>query len=172
MLFSRAVLTSCPWHAYGLVEDAEYGAALARRGVRVRFRADVVVTAEVPADGATLARQRARWGAAVWSGGWAGFPGRSLASKPLVLTHLAATTVVTAVCAAGTSAGWAAGLVGCLTGVWVLTAAVYGTALTYVGGWRRLVPAAGLAARLAGVTLAGAVTRPGTWHRTRRAGEG
>ncbi len=172
MLFSHRLLERLPWRAYGLVEDAEYGANLARNGVRIRFRPDVVVTGEVPADAATLARQRTRWRTALWSGGPAALPGRWLASKPLVLAHLAGTTAVVAGSAALLPAAWAVGLTAGLTWALTMTAIVYAAALAEVGGWRQVGPAAGLAVRLAGVTLAGAMGRPAAWERTRRLAEG
>ncbi len=172
MLFSHRLLERLPWRAYGLVEDAEYGAILAQNGVRIRFRPDVVVRGEVPADAATLARQRRRWRTALWSGGPAALPGRWLASKPLVLAHLAVTAAVVTGCVALLPAAWAIGLTLGLTVALAMTAAVYAAALAEVGGWRQLAPAAGLVVRLAGVTLAGALGRPTAWERTRRLAEG
>ncbi len=171
MLLSRAVLERVPWRAYGLVEDAEYGRLLVRAGVRVKFRADIAVRGEVPADTATLAKQRARWRAALFSGGARALPGRWLASKPLVLAHLTLTAVVTAACAVIVPGNVTAGLLGWLALVVAMTAGVYAPAARAAGGWRVVAPAAAVAARLAGVTLAGAVRRPKTWERTRRAAE-
>src|SRR5436309_2606821 len=37
MAFARGLLERHPWRAFGLTEDAEYGAELAAAGVRVRF---------------------------------------------------------------------------------------------------------------------------------------
>lgn len=171
MLFARDTLTRVPWTAYGLVEDAEYGQMLTRAGVKVRFRLDVVVRGEVPADARTLARQRARWRTALFSGGWRGLPGRWLASKPLVLAQLALTALVTmaavALCGGVTAAvlgTWLAVVVG-------LTAAVYAPAARRAGGWRVVVPSVAVVCRLVLVTLAGLGGRPATWERTRRAGE-
>lgn len=172
MLFGCRLLERLPWRAYGLVEDAEYGACLARNGVRIRFRPDVVVVGEVPADAATLARQRTRWRTALWSGGPAALPGRWLASKPLVLANLAVTTAVVAGCAALLPAAWAKWLTAGLTITLAMTMAVYAAALSEVGSWRQVVPAAWLVVRLAGVTLAGVFGRPAAWERTRRLAEG
>jgi hypothetical protein len=169
MAFTRGLLERHPWRAFGLTEDAEYGADLAAAGVRVRFLPDVEMRGEVPADAATLAKQRTRWRAALYDGG-PGLLARWLASKPLVLAHLAATVAVVAGLAAWLPgaiwfAAWAAVLVG-LTGV------VYVRAVRRAGGSQAgLAAAAGIAARLAWVTLAGTADRGRPWERTKRLAE-
>lgn len=57
----REVLNSLPYLAGSVVEDLEYHLVLARHGVRVDFVDAAVVRAEMPADGAAAASQRARW---------------------------------------------------------------------------------------------------------------
>jgi 1,2-diacylglycerol 3-beta-glucosyltransferase len=167
MAFTRAVLERHPWSSYGLTEDAEYGAELARAGVRVGFLPDAEVRGEVPAEVAALARQRKRWRAALFSNG-PGLFARWLASKPLVLLHLMLTVAVVGALAAWVPAGflvWAAALVG-LTGV------VYLRAVRRAGVRPRgLGRAAGIVARLAWVSLAGLADRGRPWERTPRAAE-
>ena len=172
MLFARDTLARVPWTAYGLVEDAEYGQMLTRAGVRVRFRLDVVVRGEVPADTRTLAKQRARWRTSLFSGGLRDLPGRWLASKPLVLAQLALATtlgLLAALTAGGTESRV---LLAWLAIVMLLTAGVYAPAARRAGGWRAAVPAVGVVCRLALVTLGGLGGQPKTWERTRRAAEG
>lgn len=167
MAFTRNVLERFPWSSFGLTEDAEYAGVLTRAGVRVRFLADVEVRGEVPAEAAVLTQQRKRWRAALWGGG-PGLFARWLASKPLVLLQLAVTVAVVG----GLSpwaplwcVGWAAVLVG-LTGV------VYVRALRRVGaGLRGVAGAAGIVAKLAAVTVGGALDRGRAWERTKRVGE-
>lgn len=169
MAFTRALLERHPWRAFGLTEDAEYAAELAAAGVRVRFLPDVEMHGEVPADAETLAKQRTRWRAALYDGG-PGLLARWLASKPLVLAHLAATVAVVAVLAAWLPgvlgfAVWAVGLVG-------LTAVVYVRAMQRAGASATgLTAAAAIAARLAWVTLAGVADRGRVWERTKRLAE-
>jgi 1,2-diacylglycerol 3-beta-glucosyltransferase len=167
MAFARQVLERHPWTSFGLTEDAEYAAELARAGVRVRFLADAEVRGEVPAEVAALDRQRKRWRAALYAGG-PGVFARWLASKPLVLAHLAVTAAAVVILSPWLPAAfppWAAGLVG-------LTAVVYLRAVRRAGVrpqglWR----AAGIVARLAWLTLAGAAERNRPWERTPRAAE-
>ncbi|HET6575014.1 MAG TPA: glycosyltransferase, partial [Fimbriiglobus sp.] len=167
MAFTRAVLERHPWASYGLTEDAEYGAELARGGVRVRFLPDAVVRGEVPAEVSALARQRKRWRAALYGGG-PGLLGRWLASKPLVLAHLMLTAAVVGALSAWVPVLfplWAAVLLG-------LTAAVYLRAVRRAGVKSRgFWQAAGIVPRLAWVTLAGLADRGRPWERTPRAAE-
>ncbi|HVK16832.1 MAG TPA: glycosyltransferase family 2 protein, partial [Fimbriiglobus sp.] len=128
MAFTRAVLERHPWAHYGLTEDAEYAAELARGGVRVRFLPDAAVRGEVPAEVSALARQRKRWRAALYGSG-PGLFGRWLASKPLVLAQMVLTVMAVGVLAAWLPAGfllWAAALIG-------LTAVVYLRAVRRAG---------------------------------------
>jgi cellulose synthase/poly-beta-1,6-N-acetylglucosamine synthase-like glycosyltransferase len=167
MAFTRLVLERHPWTHTGLTEDAEYGAELARGGVRVRFLPDVAVKGEVPAEVAALARQRKRWRAALYGGG-PGLFGRWLASKPLVLAHLALTVVVVcglALCLPTGFLLWAAALLALTAGVYLRAINRSGVRLRDVGR------AAGIVARLAWVTLAGIGERNRPWERTPRAAE-
>jgi hypothetical protein len=161
------VLERHPWVSYGLTEDAEYGAELARGGVRVRFLPDAAVRGEVPAEVSALARQRKRWRAALYGSG-PGLFGRWLASKPLVLVQLLLTAAVVGGLAMWLPAGfllWAGALLG-------LTAVVYLRAVRRAGvGMRDVWRAAGIVVRLAWVTLAGAAERNRPWERTPRAVE-
>jgi cellulose synthase/poly-beta-1,6-N-acetylglucosamine synthase-like glycosyltransferase len=168
MAFARSVLERHPWSSFGLTEDVEYGAELARAGVRVWFLADAEVRGEVPAGVAALTRQRKRWRAALFAGG-PGLFARWLASKPLVLAHLAVTAAVVGGLAAYVPVGflvWAAALVG-------LTAAVYVRAVRRAGVQLRgrLWRAAGVVVRLVWVTLGGLADRGRPWERTPRAAE-
>lgn len=171
MAFTRAVLERHPWVHYGLTEDAEYGAELARGGVRVRFLPDAAVRGEVPAEVSALARQRKRWRAALYGGG-PGLLGRWLASKPLVLAQLLLTVAVVGGLAALLPAGLRVGLPLWVAALLALTAAVYLRAVRRAGvGMRDVWQAAGIVARLAWVTLAGLADRGRPWERTPRAAE-
>ncbi len=171
MAFARAVLEKHPWSSYGLTEDAEYGAELARAGVRVRFLPDAVVRGEVPAEVSALARQRKRWRAALYAGG-PGLFARWLASKPLVLLHLILTVAAVAGLTAWLPTGWSIVLAAWATLLVGLTAAVYVRAVRRAGvGWRGVSGAAGIVARLAWLALAGAADRGRPWERTPRAAE-
>lgn len=167
MAFTRGVLERFPWSSFGLTEDAEYAGVLTRAGVRVRFLADVEVRGEVPAEAAALTQQRRRWRAALWGGG-PGLFARWVASKPLVLLHLALTVAVVGGLSPWMSlwyAGWAAALV-------ALMGVMYLRALRRVGaGWRGLAGAVGIVAKLAAVTVGGALDRGRAWERTKRVAE-
>ncbi len=175
MLLARETLARVPMATYGLVEDAEYGAKLAEAGVRVGFRADVVVRGEVPADGAVLARQRVRWGAALAGGTRRERLGRALHSKPLVLAHSAlSTALLAAVCALTESAAGPFALLA-VAAAWLLTLWVYGRAIRQVSSWGAVLgSAAGLVAAVAGILRANASAATGgvrAWERTTRAAE-
>jgi cellulose synthase/poly-beta-1,6-N-acetylglucosamine synthase-like glycosyltransferase len=154
MAFRRALLERIPWTAFGLVEDAEYGSRLKAAGVRVRYCAGAEVLSEAPPSVADLCRQRRRWrGAGL------------LASKPLVLAHLALTLAASAACG---FVAWPAGLFG-------VFGLLYLRAVLAVGLTRRragfLLRSPGVVLRLGWVTLAGLVRRSGVWERTTRAAE-
>ncbi len=171
MAFTRAVLERVPWASFGLTEDAEYGAELARAGVRVWFLPDAAVRGEVPAGVSALARQRKRWRAALYAGG-PGLLARWLASKPLVLLHLALTAAVVAGLTAWLPAGWSVGLAAWAALLVGLTTVVYIRAVRRAGvGWRGVSGAAGIVARLAWLALAGVADRGRPWERTPRAAE-
>ncbi len=151
MAFRRELLERLPWHAFGPVEDAEYARTLRRAGVRVRHCAGAVVSCDAPGSTAALCQQRRRWRAAT----------RLLASKPLVLLHLALTV---AVCAAFGVWLWPLGLV-------LLTASLYLLAIRKVGLTRHrfglLLGSTTVIARLGWLTLAGLVRKkPSTWERS------
>ena len=152
MAFRREVLARVPWEAFGLVEDAEYARRLKRAGVRVRYCAGAEVACDAPPSVADLCRQRRRWrGAGL------------LASKPLVLAHLALTVAASGACG---FVLWPAALVLCF-------ALLYLRAVWAVGVTRKrlglLVCAPAVVSRLGWVTLAGVVRRGAVWERTRRA---
>jgi 1,2-diacylglycerol 3-beta-glucosyltransferase len=163
MAFRREVLGRFPWNAFGLAEDAEYGAILRAGGVRVRFVGSARVQNSPPADTADLCQQRRRWREALFVGG-RGRIERWLASKPLVLGQLGLAAIV-GLLAGPEFAAWAGVLV-------LLTATVYLRAMVRVGAtfrnafdlWRAPV----LVFRLALVTLAGTLRRGQTWDRTPR----
>ena len=169
MLFAAGLLRRVPWTGFGLTEDAEYTARLRAAGVRVAFVPAAVVRTEVPPTGAALASQRRRWRAALTSGG-AGRVDRLLASKPLVLAHLLGTVGLV-----GAFAPWLPIWVGAWAGgLLMLTGAVYLRAMGRCGALvspTAVLKAGGLAVKLAGVTLAGLVTRAHAWERTPRAAE-
>jgi cellulose synthase/poly-beta-1,6-N-acetylglucosamine synthase-like glycosyltransferase len=152
MAFRRGVLERVPWAAFGPAEDAEYARQLRAAGVRVRHCGGAVVSCDAPAKVEDLCRQRRRWRAA-----------GVLASKPLVLAHLALTLAGSVVCG---FVAWPVVLV-------VLTAAVYLRAVFAVGISRRrlgsLLKSPAVVLRLGWVTLAGLLRRePATWDRTPR----
>lgn len=62
MAFSRAVAELIPWSGGSLTEDLDYGLEMARRfHVRVGYAPEVIVQAQMPADGTQASSQRARW---------------------------------------------------------------------------------------------------------------
>lgn len=61
MCFSVDVLKQCPWQAWSLTEDLEYGLELQLRGFRIDFAAGAVVWARMPAQASHAESQRARW---------------------------------------------------------------------------------------------------------------
>ncbi len=141
-----------PWDAFGVVEDAEYAQRLKRAGVRVRYCAGAEVACDAPPSVANLCRQRRRWrGAGL------------LASKPLVLAHLALTAVVSFACG---FVLWPAALV--LAFALLYLRAVWAVGIT---GKRLglLFRSPAVVSRLGWVTLAGVLRRTTTWERTRRA---
>lgn len=154
MAFRRELLERVPWEAFGLVEDAEYGARLKRAGVRVRYCGGAEVTSESPPSVADLCQQRRRWRVA-----------GMLVSKPLVLAHLALTLIASTAC----------GFVVWPTALFVVFALLYVRAICAVGLTRErfgsLLRAPVVVVRLGLITLAGLVCRGGTWERTARAAE-
>jgi cellulose synthase/poly-beta-1,6-N-acetylglucosamine synthase-like glycosyltransferase len=154
MAFARAVLERVPWDAFGLVEDVEYGTRLKRAGVRVRYCAGAEVRCEAPPSVADLCRQRRRWrGAGL------------LASKPLVLIHLALTVAVSL---ASGFVLWPAVLIATFAGLYLRALLAVGITRERLGS---LFRAPAVVLRLGGVTLAGLVRRGGPWERTPRAAE-
>ena len=61
MAFSRQALERVPHQASSLVEDLEYGVALAKAGIRVVYAHDTRVWAEMPNDDDAAESQRRRW---------------------------------------------------------------------------------------------------------------
>lgn len=154
MAFTREVLEQIPWDAFGLVEDAEYGTHLKRAGVRVRYCGGAEVVSEAPPSVADLCRQRRRWrGAGL------------LASKPLVLGHLAITLAASFVCG---FVLWPAALAAVFAGLYLRAVLAVGLTQKRFGLLLR-TPAVVL--QLGWVTLAGLVRRNGVWERTTRAAE-
>ena len=154
MAFRREVLERIPWTAFGLVEDVEYGTRLKRAGVRVRYCGGAEVASDAPPSVADLCRQRRRWrGAGL------------LASKPLVLAHLALTV------AASTTCGflvWPAALVAMFAGLYLRAVLAVGVTRKRFG---LLLRSPVVVLRLGCVTLAGVVRQTGVWERTPRAAE-
>lgn len=152
MAFRAAVLARVPWEAFGPVEDAEYAGRLKRAGVRVRYCPGAEVACAAPPLVADLCRQRRRWrGAGL------------LASKPLVLAHLA---LAVALSVARGFVLWPAALV-------LAFALLYLRAVCAVGltpkRFGLLLRAPAVVSRLGWVALAGVVRRGTTWERARRA---
>lgn len=61
MCFTHAVLARVPYDAFSVVEDVEFGIAVARAGVRVAYVEETRVASEMPAGGRAAGSQRARW---------------------------------------------------------------------------------------------------------------
>jgi cellulose synthase/poly-beta-1,6-N-acetylglucosamine synthase-like glycosyltransferase len=147
-------LERVPWDAFGLVEDAEYGTRLKRAGVGVRYCAGAEVASEAPPSVAALCRQRRRWrGAGL------------LASKPLVLAHLALTLAASFACG---FVLWPSVLTAAFAGLYLRALVAVGLTRTRLGS---LLRSPLIVLRLVWVTLAGVVRRPGAWERTTRAAE-
>jgi 1,2-diacylglycerol 3-beta-glucosyltransferase len=163
MAFRREVVERFPWRAFGLAEDAEYAGHLRRAGVRVRFAAGAAVRCQPPPRTGDFCRQRRRWRAALFAGG-KGRLDRAVASKPLVLGHLASTLIAAASLGQPWALLWAIGLS-------LATAVVYLRAARRVGAsaGRHVWQVPGVIARLAWVTAGGFVQRGGVWERTSRA---
>ena len=154
MAFKREVLERIPWTAFGLVEDAEYGSRLKSAGVRVRYCAGAEVVSEAPPSVADLCKQRRRWrGAGL------------LASKPLVLAHLALAVSVSVACG---FVLWPAALVAVFTALYLRAVLAVGFSRKRLG---LLLRSPAVVLRLGWVTLAGVVRRSGVWERTPRAAE-
>lgn len=58
---SAATLHAVPYHAASVVEDLEYHLSLLRAGRKVRFADNTIVYGDMPASGAGVSTQRARW---------------------------------------------------------------------------------------------------------------
>jgi cellulose synthase/poly-beta-1,6-N-acetylglucosamine synthase-like glycosyltransferase len=161
MAFDADLLRRHPWSAFGPTEDAEFDRTLSAAGIRVKYVPDAIAASDAPPDAATLLNQRRRWRAALT-------PLTLVRSKPLVLSHLAATVLAAVVTGSVALMAWAAWL--CL-----VTAGIYLRALAVVGltrGRGGMLPrTTGLVVRLAGVTAAGLVAPPAGWVRTPRPGD-
>jgi cellulose synthase/poly-beta-1,6-N-acetylglucosamine synthase-like glycosyltransferase len=152
MAMRRMVLQRVPWTAFGLAEDVEYGRELRAAKIRVRHCANAVVACEAPTVIDELFRQRRRWRMA-----------GILASKPLVLCHLIAATIVAALLGFFV---WPAALI-------VLTGMIYLRAAWLVGPARRrtgaILQSPGIVLRLGLMTLTGLVRKDSMkWERTGR----
>ena len=121
MLLTRGILGLFPWAAFGLAEDAEYGALLRSHGVPIRF-APEAVTCEAPERESDFLGQRRRWRASLG----VSQPGRWFASKPLILFHLLLTTLAVALTADAVLAAWLGLLI-------AFTALTYADAMLGVG---------------------------------------
>ena len=60
-VLTAATLNRVPYGAGSVVEDLEYHLALVRAGIRVQFAFETAVYGEIPAAGAGVKTQRARW---------------------------------------------------------------------------------------------------------------
>lgn len=61
MCFSRELLTCCPHHAFGLVEDLEYGIHIGLAGYRVAYASEAKVLGEMVSRADVAVSQRRRW---------------------------------------------------------------------------------------------------------------
>lgn len=61
MCIATAALRAHPYGAFSLVEDLEYGVALGRAGVRVRYAAETAVASEMVSSAKAAGPQRRRW---------------------------------------------------------------------------------------------------------------
>jgi 1,2-diacylglycerol 3-beta-glucosyltransferase len=61
MCVATAALAAERYQAFSLVEDLEYGIALARSGVRVHYAAEAIVASEIASSSRAAASQRQRW---------------------------------------------------------------------------------------------------------------
>jgi 1,2-diacylglycerol 3-beta-glucosyltransferase len=61
MCIAASALRAHPHQAFSLVEDLEYGIALARAGIRVEYAAEAVVASEIARSSRAAASQRRRW---------------------------------------------------------------------------------------------------------------
>lgn len=61
MCIAASALRAHPYRAVSLVEDLEYGIALARGGIRVEYAAEAVVASEIATTSRGAASQRRRW---------------------------------------------------------------------------------------------------------------
>jgi cellulose synthase/poly-beta-1,6-N-acetylglucosamine synthase-like glycosyltransferase len=61
MCLSTAVLRAHPYRAFSMVEDLEYGIALGRAGVRVRYAHEAQVRSAMVSGAKAAASQRRRW---------------------------------------------------------------------------------------------------------------
>jgi 1,2-diacylglycerol 3-beta-glucosyltransferase len=67
MGFSASLLRRVPPRAFSIVEDVEYGVALALAGVRVQYVFEAVVEGEMPTSAAASETQRERWEGGRWA---------------------------------------------------------------------------------------------------------
>ena len=67
MCFSRQLLATRPYDAFSLVEDVEYGIAIALAGYRVAYAGEARVLGEMAASGRGAATQRRRWEHGRWT---------------------------------------------------------------------------------------------------------
>lgn len=61
MVFQRKILERYPWHAYSVVEDAEYTLKLLREGIPISFIDEVLFKTKSPVQPEQLKVQRTRW---------------------------------------------------------------------------------------------------------------
>jgi 1,2-diacylglycerol 3-beta-glucosyltransferase len=61
MAFSRSTLQRVPHSAFSIVEDLEYGIALAEAGIRIAYAGEASVAGEMPDDAKSSESQRSRW---------------------------------------------------------------------------------------------------------------
>ena len=152
MGFRRELLERLPWSAFGLAEDAEYAAVLARHKVRVRWAAGAEVVSDAPGTSEAFAVQRTRWSSALRL--------NPLASKPLLLAHLLATSVIVLSLVPDLFfVIWLALLLALTTGMYAAAAWPLG---------RPPVSSVKVVAKLLAVAVNGVRRKGGEWQRTPR----
>jgi 1,2-diacylglycerol 3-beta-glucosyltransferase len=188
MGFTRAALERVPHAASSLVEDLEYGIALARAGIRVVYAHDTKVWAEMPNDDAAAESQRRRWehGRELMrrEHGWS-LARSAIRSRDRVQADLAADVLLPPLTTVVKRAALSSALAGAVTvakrrPAWALIPAVLGVggiAFHIVTGWKRSSAGRNVAKRLPGYVKwkAGLTSPPpvadNAWVRTKRNAE-
>lgn len=192
MVLRGELLEEQPWSAHSIVEDVEYTLALARRGIRVRFVANVNVLQDAAERLEQLKVQRSRWagGAMKLSKTFAlrlilegAFKQRLLLmdfgwtllilSRPLVLLHLLMTLVFAGILAFLVPGQMSVISLGLAVSLFCAYVVYFGTGIAMVGFSARrirfLLSAPAVVVRLGVISLASLLRSRGIqWARTPR----